>query len=74
MLYILCKQIPELNHLKLSIFSHDEEESEFHILSLKSIMLKYFRTEGIFIFDKITEKIQELIKKTEDELQICFYC
>ena len=31
-------------------------------------MLKYFRTEAIFIFDKITEKIKELISKTEDEL------
>jgi len=31
-------------------------------------MLKYFKTEAIFVFDKITDKIQELIKKTEDEL------
>jgi len=37
-------------------------------------MLKYFRTEAIFIFDKITEKIKELIRKAEEDLQVCFYC
>lgn len=68
MLYVSCMQIPELNHLKLRVFSHDEEEAEFHILSLKAILLKYFKTEAIFLLDKITEKIKELIKKSEDEL------